>query len=82
MHNNSNLITIAQLLINNPHLTNAMVRNDIHNEYTNGLHETGAIVRRTKRSLFIDEAKYMAWCSARSERVEAERQKNKSNSLC
>jgi hypothetical protein len=61
--------TVKQFTENHPAFTTGGLRCLIFNEQSNGLAESGAIVR-IGRKVFIDEAKFFAW-------VEVQNQKGK-----
>ncbi len=58
--------TIAQFCALNPAFKPGGVRGLISNETTNGLKESGAIVR-IGRKILIDNAKWFAWVEAQNQ---------------
>ena len=57
------LLTVKQFVNKHPAFTEGGIRFQIFNEKTNGLKESGAIVRNGRRVL-INEEKYFAWLEA------------------
>jgi len=56
----SKLRTVNQLVAENPALTTGGLRWDIFNADSNGLHKSGAIIRKG-RKILIDPEKYLKW---------------------
>ena len=60
--------TVNQLIKENPAFTNGGIRSLIFNEHSNGLAQSGAIVR-IGRKVLIDETKFFAWVQAQNKAV-------------
>lgn len=61
-------LTVNQLIEKHPAFTNGGVRSLIFNEKTNGLAESGAIVR-IGRKLIIDESKFLGWVESQNQKA-------------
>jgi hypothetical protein len=58
--------TVPQFIIKHPAFTAGGLRSLIFNERSNGLAQSGAIVR-IGRKVLIDEAKFFAWIEAQNQ---------------
>lgn len=58
-------LTVKQFAATQPGLTEGAVRWDLFNRTTNGLSDSGAVIRRG-RHLLIDPAKYLGWLASRT----------------
>ncbi len=59
------LLTVRQLAVSVPALTEGSIRWDLANRHINGLEESGAIVYRGRRIL-LDRDGYLSWMRTRS----------------
>lgn len=59
------LSTVNQFTTRNPAFTNGGIRALIFNEATNGLKQSGAILR-IGRKVLIDEAKFFSWVESQN----------------
>ena len=64
------LLTVRQLAVKHPALPEGGTRWQIFNEETNGLAESGAIIR-CGRKVLIDEDRYFAWLDRQNRRAAA-----------
>ena len=68
MPQSRNVSTVKQFCVRNPAFTEGGVRWQIFNEETNGLAESGAIIRMGRRVL-IDEDRFFDWLDRQNTRV-------------
>ena len=66
------LFTVNQMADVEPALTVGGIRADLFNRDTNGLSESGAVVRRGRRML-LDRVLYLSWLKRRGQRRPAKR---------
>ena len=76
MEGQSPYFTILQFCERNPAFPAGGLRSQIFNEFENGLHECGAIVRNGRRVL-INEEKFFLWLESQNKKLLKQRRNTK-----